>query len=97
MSWTGSSPFQPVAALFSWSYDGAGNRLTQTSGSQVTSYTYDGADQLTSTSGAFAETYAYDANGNRTAAGSDTFAYDWRNRLRSATVGATTVAICLHA
>jgi RHS repeat-associated protein len=75
----------------SYAYDANGNRLSVTSGSQTTTYSYDDADQLTSLSGATSLTFTYDLNGNRIAAGSDTFAYDWKDRLTEATVGGTTV------
>jgi RHS repeat-associated protein len=75
-----------------YAYDADGNRLSVTSGSQVTTYAYDDADQLTSLSGATTLSFDYDLNGNRVAAGADTFAYDWQDRLTEATVDGTTVA-----
>ncbi len=81
----------------SYTYDANGNRLAQTSGGVTTNSTYNDADQLTATSGAFTSSSTYDAAGNRTSVsygsgGTDTFAYDWNNRLSSATVGGSTVA-----
>jgi RHS repeat-associated protein len=66
--------------------DGAGNRLSRTStlpaiASGISEY--DANDQLSSDT--------YDANGNTTAAGGDTFAYDFENRLVSKNSGAVTV------
>jgi YD repeat-containing protein len=72
----------PGSAL-SYEYDANGNRTRHTSGLEVTDYSYDAADELTSVSRAFTQTYIYDLDGNRVSAGSDTFAYDWRNRLTS--------------
>jgi RHS repeat-associated protein len=47
----------------SFTYDPAGNRLTQTDNYQTTDYTYDAGDELLS---AGHTTYAYNADGNRT-------------------------------
>ena len=83
-----------------YQYDLNGNRTQVTSGSAVTDYFYDDADQLlelrdNATSDLITE-FAYDANGNRTAATSgavtNTYTYDWRNRLSSATVDGTSVS-----
>jgi RHS repeat-associated protein len=74
-----------------YAYDADGNRVERTSGSDVTDYSYDDADQLTETTGADAHTYGYDEDGNRVSVDADTFAYDWRDRLAEATVGGTTV------
>jgi RHS repeat-associated protein len=72
-----------------------GDRLTQTTGGLTTSYTYNDADQLTATTGAFVSSSTYDDNGNRTSvtysSGTDTFDYDWNDRLTEATVGGSTV------
>lgn len=68
--------------------DANGNRTQVTSGAVVTDDTDDAADQLTDIAGL---TLDYDGNGNRVSAGSDTFTYDWNNRLTGATVGSSTV------
>jgi RHS repeat-associated protein len=82
----------PDASTVEYVYDANGNRTSAApSGQTATSYSYDDADQLTSTSGGFVSSYSYDDAGNRAAAGNDTFAYDWRDRLTAATVGSTTV------
>jgi RHS repeat-associated protein len=70
----------------SYTYDANGNRLTKTAGGTTTTYAYDDADQLLSEGSV---SYSHDAAGNVTARGSDTFSWDWRNRLSSATVGST--------
>jgi YD repeat-containing protein len=47
-------------------YDGDGNRLTWTDGANVTTYTYDAANQLQSVVDTNGTTsYTYDADGNR--------------------------------
>jgi RHS repeat-associated protein len=81
----------PVETI-DYAYDKNGNRTSLTSGSQVTAYTYDAADQLTATTGAISATYTYDANGNRTAVNGDSFTWDWNDRLTEAEVGSSTVA-----
>jgi RHS repeat-associated protein len=79
-----------------YTYDEHGNRLTQTSGGLTTNYTHDEIDRLTATGGNFVSTSSYDDNGNRTSVsyglgGTDSFSYDWNNRLTQATVGGSTV------
>ncbi len=66
-----------------YGYEERGNRETKAVGATTTSYTYDAADRLDS---AGSLTYGKDANGNRTSRGSDSYAYDQANRLKSATV-----------
>lgn len=51
---------------YQYTYDGAGNRLTQTVNGTTTSYTYNNANELTSDG---STTYNYDANGNLTGNG----------------------------
>ncbi len=70
-----------------WTYDAAGNRLTEARPSGTTTYTYDAADELTS---AGSTTYTYDQNGNQITAGTRTFSYDLANRLISTTSGSVT-------
>lgn len=77
----GSDPF------IRWSYDGAGNRLTETRPAGTTSYSYDNDDRLTT---AGSTTYSHDHNGNQTAAGSRTFTWDLANRLKTTTLSGTT-------
>jgi RHS repeat-associated protein len=84
----------------SWTYDENGNRLTQTSGGQTTTYSYNSVDWLTGTTGAFVSNGFYDDAGNRTgvcyttgcSTPTDTFGYDWKGRTTSATVGGTSVS-----
>ncbi len=68
-----------------WTYDGSGNRLTQTvNQTQLTSYAYDAQNRLTS---AGAVGYTYTRNGNlefRTESGvTEAFSYDYMNRMKS--------------
>jgi RHS repeat-associated protein len=77
-----------------FTYDDAGNRTMVTedngAGSVTRYYCYDARDQLTgvgdnSDCSGNPETYTYDAAGNRTAAGSRTFAYTAAGQLESCT------------
>ncbi|MEK7214193.1 MAG: RHS repeat-associated core domain-containing protein, partial [Chloroflexota bacterium] len=53
----------------------------------ATNYSYDRADRITA---AGAVSYTVNANGNLVAKGTDSFAYDQANRMKSATVGGAT-------
>ncbi len=79
----------PDGGTVQYAYDENGNRAQVTGGSVDTDYTYDDADQLTDIEGL---TLGYDGNGNRISAGSDSFSYDWSNRLTGATVSSSTVS-----
>lgn len=74
----------PNGDVVGYTYDANGNRLTKTFNGTPTTYTYDNADQLSSDG---TLTYTYDANGNTTAAGANTFTWDFANRMTGATVG----------
>ena len=55
-----------------YTYDAAGNRLTETKGGNTTSYSYNNLNQLTEatetgTGSSAIRTYSYDRNGNQTA------------------------------
>jgi len=65
-----------------YTYDKAGNRLTETRGAATTTATYDAAGQMTARGGI---TYTYDQAGNLTQAGSDTYGWDAEGRLTSVT------------
>ena len=72
-----------AATTTTWTYDGNGNRLTQTKNGTTTTFSYNAVDELTSDTAGV--TYSYDDNGNLltavSAGGTDTFAYDDLNRL----------------
>ena len=70
----------------SYGLDAVGNRQTQTSsipGIPTGSFTFDANDRLS--------TDVYDANGNTLASGGKTFAYDFRNRLKSMNNGTVSI------
>lgn len=71
-----------------WTYDAAGNWLTESNGSATTTYTYNAATQrLTSTSGGATETFTYDNVGRLTSdALVSQYAYSPAGHLKSATV-----------
>ncbi len=78
---TGASPYE-----FLWTYDAAGNRLTQSQDGQVTSYTYDPDALLTQMSGPLgAWSYIWDGDARLTQraqpTATDTFVYDDAGRL----------------
>ena len=72
-----------------YTYDGNGNRLTETRPSGTTTSSYNNLDELTS---AGSTTYTYDANGNEASAGSQTFTYNAANQLTATTTSGTTTA-----
>jgi RHS repeat-associated protein len=74
-----------INGAVSYDYDPVGNRLSRTStvtGVPAQSSTFDANDRLNSDS--------YDANGNTTSSNSNTYAYDFENRLTSLNNGAAT-------
>jgi RHS repeat-associated protein len=73
--------------FFTYTYDPAGNRKTQTTLAGTNVYTYDAANRLTQVDG---QTYTWDNNGNLLNDGQRTFTYDTANRLIAVTQGATT-------
>ncbi len=84
----------PGPATTSYTFDAFGNRTSKTEpGSQTTTYAYNDGDRLTSVtppSPAPVVNYTWDNNGNLTNRGSDTFAWDYEDRMTSATVGGVT-------
>jgi RHS repeat-associated protein len=80
-------------ASFGYTFNGEGQRLTETSPQGTTSYAYDTLGRLTGTTypDTPAETFTYDAVGNRTTRTSNgvttTYAYDDANELTSVTTG----------
>ncbi len=74
----------------SWSYDGFGNRLTQTIGGATTYSTYNTAMNRLTGLGNTANYYQHDANGNMTQIGvspAQSFSYDVENRMMWAQAG----------
>jgi|GEM_PF-1856171 len=65
---------------FHYTYDAAGNRLTQQNHLSTTNYAYDDANRLTSVNGV---THTWDNNGNLLNDGLNTYTYDKANRLSS--------------
>jgi RHS repeat-associated protein len=80
-----------------WTYDGNGNRLTQT-GSAASSYTVSStSNRLSNVSGALTRTYTYDTSGNALGDGTVTFAYNDAGRMVSATKASVTTTYALTA
>jgi RHS repeat-associated protein len=76
-----------------YAYDKVGNRTSQTKFGTTTSYSYDAGDELTSTTtGGTTTTYTYDNDGQQTAQGTKTFAYDLAGHLTQAANSGTTLA-----
>jgi RHS repeat-associated protein len=76
-----------------WTYDAAGNRLSETRPAGTSSYTYNSSDQLTQTSGpAGTSTYGYDRAGNQTSTGSATAAFNAAGQMASSTSGGITTS-----
>jgi RHS repeat-associated protein len=82
----------PGPATTEYAFDAFGNRLTMTNAAGTTDYEYDDADRLTEVDEPAASPVAYtwDDNGSLTARGSDSFAWDYEERMTSATVNSVT-------
>ncbi len=75
-----------------WTYDGVGNRLSETRGGQTDTYTYQaGTNRLAQLAGAATTSFAYDANGSTTQMGAQGFVYGQNTRLIQALSGGTVV------
>jgi YD repeat-containing protein len=73
--------------LFQYTYDAAGNRLTETTTGGVTlNYTYDNANRLSSVEGV---SYSWDNNGNLLSDGVGTYTYNHANQLTGVSQGGT--------
>ncbi len=83
-------------AAFGYTFNGEGQRMTETSPQGTTGYTYDALGRLTGTTypDTPAETFGYDAVGNRTSRTSSgattTYAYNDANELASTTTAGST-------
>ena len=86
------------ATPYGYTYDGVGNRLTRTAGSSTDTYAYgttsNRISSITPGSGSV-RNFTLDANGSTTADGNNSYAYDTRGRMVSATsgIGATTYQV----
>ena len=83
----------PGPSTTSYAFDAFGNRTSMTAAGATTTYAYDDADRLTTVtppSPAPAVSYTWDDNGNLTARGSDSFSWDYEDRMTSATVNSVT-------
>ena len=77
----------PWGAL-AWTYDGVGNRLTQTDSNGTRNYSYQlGTNRLASVSGPAAVTFGYDPSGNTTSENARTYVYNQNGRLIRAAEG----------
>lgn len=76
---------------FGFTYDGVGNRLTQTVNAITTTYTYPSTShRLSSLSGGTARSFTYDNVGNQTGDGTATWTYGGNNRPTQVAAGMTT-------
>ena len=77
-----------------YTYDLAGDRLTETIGKKTTAYAYDPDSELLSQTlpDGTKLPYSYDANGNETQAGPWSYSYNLANELIQATNGSTSAA-----
>jgi RHS repeat-associated protein len=72
-----------------YTYDANGNRLTTTGTSASTETVASNSNRLNATSGGIVRTYGYDNAGNTTSFTGDSFTFNQRGRMSSATVGST--------
>jgi RHS repeat-associated protein len=83
----------PGPSTTTYDFDAFGNRTEMTVGSDTTTYDYDDADRLTAVtppSPASPISYTWDDNGNLTDRGSDSFSWDYEDRMVEATVNSVT-------
>ncbi|MFH0726836.1 MAG: hypothetical protein V2B19_10875 [Pseudomonadota bacterium] len=65
-----------------YTYDKAGNRLSQTLGAKISSYGYEpGTNRVSAVTGASPQSFSYDAHGNTTRRGNKTLTYNQDHRL----------------
>lgn len=83
----------PGPTTTSYALDAVGNRNSMTVAGNTTTYAYDDNDRITSVtppSPASVINYTWDDNGDLTARGSDSFSWDYEDRMVSATVNSVT-------
>jgi RHS repeat-associated protein len=83
----------PGPSTTSYAFDAFGNRTSMTVAGNTTTYAYDDNDRITSVtppSPASVINYTWDDNGDLTARGSDSFSWDYEDRMVSATVNSVT-------
>jgi RHS repeat-associated protein len=88
------------ATTYGYSYDAVGNRLTKTTGANTDTYTYGTTSNRISTltpSSGPARSFTLDSNGSTTDDDLNTYAYDTRGRMVSATSSAGTTTYYLNA
>ncbi len=88
-----TSVVYPGPSTTSYAFDAFGNRTSMTVAGNTTSYAYDDNDRITSVtppSPASVINYTWDDNGDLTARGSDSFSWDYEDRMVSATVNSVT-------
>jgi RHS repeat-associated protein len=82
-----------AANYINWSYDAAGNRLSETRPTGTTNYTYNAKDELTKTVGPSGTVnYGYDNNGNQTSAGTATATFNAANQMTTSVTGSSTTS-----
>ncbi|MBK6317393.1 MAG: RHS repeat protein [Dehalococcoidia bacterium] len=85
----------PGPSTTNYDFDAFGNRTEMVVGAASTTYDYDDADRLTEVtppSAASPISYTWDDNGDLTARGSDSFFWDYEDRMVSATVNSVTTS-----
>jgi RHS repeat-associated protein len=83
----------PGPSTTTYAFDAFGNRTGMTTSAGTTGYTYDDADRITEVqppSPAAAISYEWDDSGNLVERGSDTFEWDYEDRMVEATVNSVT-------
>lgn len=83
----------PGPSTTSYAFDAFGNRTSMTVAGNATTYAYDDNDRITTVtppSPASVINYTWDDNGDLTARGSDSFSWDYEDRMVSATVNSVT-------
>ena len=81
-----------------YTYDGVGNRLTDTVAGSTTNYGYGASNhRLNGLSGAITKNYSYDSDGNRIADGTSVWSYGANNRPFSISLSGTTIQSGINA